>query len=423
MKKKGLLIGAVIWAVIAVVIAGIFIASVTGAIDISKFFRERTEMMNFSHSVVKEETVSADELNSINIDCAHYDMKIYFTSGNEISVKQYDVDDANLFELEIRDGELRVKVESKIRLVMFYYEPRLEIYLPDDYAGNVSLTTTSGNINCTEFVSWDNTQLKTSSGTIRLENGIRCSDLTAQSSSGTIRMGGIFSDSANIKATSGTVTLGDIEAQGALNVSTSSGSIRTGNIKAGFVAILASSGTIKLGEISADGDISLSTTSGTIATEGAACKSFKSASSSGTLRHGDITASGSVNISTSSGSHSVGYVTAGEFDISSSSGTLKYAGISGHGFISSTSGSISCDTISFTQDTRIESSSGTVRLGFAENQNVELEIKTSSGSINTGDIFLYYDKSGHNAYGTVGTGAVGKVTVKTTSGSIRIQAP
>ena len=340
--------------------------------------------MLFSNTLVKEETISAENLSSISANSHQLDIKIHFTDSDEITIRQYDIDSNNTFHLSAENGRLSINVASYTRLLIFNFSlnPRLEIYLPRSYSGAVSLSTTSGAISGAAHADWGETVIQTSSGSIKLEDGISCTSLSAESFSGSIKIGAIYSSGdASAKTSSGSLRLEDITAAQTISLSSFSGSVSTGDIS---------------------------------------CQNLHISTNSGALRIERMDVSDFISIKTSSGSQKIGNISTAVFAISATSGSIKYDSLSGGGSLSTSSGSINIELAHFTADTALSSNSGSVRVKFSNSQNAELNLSTSSGSIKTGSLELLYDKSGRSSLGSVGTGEGCNITIKTSSGSIKI---
>ena len=262
MKKKFLLGSAIAWLALALALLGILAGALTGLIDMQKFFNNHN-LLRFSTTMVKQETTSIENINTISVDSHHLSIKIYFTDDEEITICQYDNNTKNTFYLSEKNGELYINTDSYLQIALLNYNPRLEIYLPKTYAGNINLTSSSGSISCENHASWRAVTLKTTSGSIKLEDGISCLSLSAQSSSGSVKIGEIYADKdIFIKSTSGSLRLENLFTSEKITIETSSGSQKIGELHSGAFKLSATSGSIKAGTIEGGGTIS--TSSGSI---------------------------------------------------------------------------------------------------------------------------------------------------------------
>lgn len=427
MRKKGFLVGAIVWAVIAALLLGVLVIALSGGDLLSNLPGLRnlggvSVVSGAGTELVKDESFSASGLSELEVTTSYHNINITLTSGNEIRVRQYDANSENLFTAELNGSRLTINIPSHLIIgIMNFSNPRLDIELPDSYADTVTLKTSSGSINTTGTPDWGSTRISSTSGTIKLESGLTCASLEMSSSSGSVRLGALQSADTHISTSSGTLRLGAISASGNVVLSSNSGSLRADRISGTDISLSTTSGTIEASDIAAAGKVSLKSNSGSIRSGNIESRDMSVASGSGTLRLGDISASGDVSLESNSGSHDIGRLSAASYNISTGSGSLKYEGVSGYGSMSSSSGSISCSKLDVRGDSSIESGSGTVRLSLAGDQNFTLNISTGSGSIRTGDIALMYsDRNGRNATATIGDGSLGILNIRTSSGSVNI---
>jgi lia operon protein LiaG len=171
---------------------------------------------------------------------------------------------------------------------------------------------------------------------------------------------------------------------------------------AGDLSVKSTSGTIELGD-HRYGSLTLSTTSGDEKVGTVTAASFKAHSTSGTLRAEAVSAK--------------------NVDLSSTSGDVRVNALAGDTTLNTTSGSVN---VAFsTVPSRIDagSTSGNVTLRFPADAQFILDARSTSGGIKCDFPITIAQGEGagrRSLNGAVGTGTA-KVTVRTTSGSIRIQ--
>lgn len=424
MKKKAFLIGAVIWGLVALAVLAVFVMGLTGRFEISGLLKGRLIEIGGSAELIKTETFSLEDINSLEVSSAYSDITINLVPGKEMTVRQYDLDSANQFTSALSGKHLSIKVEPRNFGVSFAisYWPRLEIDLPAEYADAVGLHSGSGSVRCQGAApEWADTLIETNSGDIRFDVGISSDALRVSTGSGTVHLGDIKAGQIEIETNSGNHNLDEVRATGHVRLKSGSGNIGAGEIHAGELQIEANSGTLRLNGIDVEGAIFLGTGSGNINANNLRGESVDVDTNSGTIHLGDIEASGRAHIESGSGNHNIGDLVCGSYRIDSNSGTLDYDGISGGGSITSGSGNIKCEELDVRGDCSVESNSGTVRIGLAGGANLEINLSSNSGSIRTGDLELYYkNQHGKEAIGTVGDGSGGALRINTGSGNIII---
>ncbi len=426
MKKGLFLAGALVWAVIAVAALGVLgYALFTRDTNSSWFGGLFTNSQAWDdNELVKEESFTLSGIGELAFDVRYHNLDIVPVDGDVLTVRQYDQDAENLFAASSQAGRLAITIREGISfsIGVNFTMPRLEILLPRAYAAAMTLETSSGSVDVDSAVQWGNTGIATNSGTVRLEEGIACAALRVKTLSGSVHAGAIRAATVEVGTSSGTQHLDNIYADGDVALSSNSGSVNTADITAGgAVRVSSSSGTQRLDSITAAGDVALKSNSGSINCAGLAAADCTISSSSGTLDFGDIGVSGHLETGTSSASHNTGRVSAATYRINSTSGTLRYEGLAGRGSIETSSASINIGALDIKGDTAITSTSGTQRLTLADGQSFHVAISTNSGRIDADDIALSYsDREGDNAFGTVGSGQNGTLTLKSSSGSINI---
>jgi len=135
----------------------------------------------------------------------------------------------------------------------------------------------------------------------------------------------------------------------------------------------------------------------------------------------ELPAGVNVRAQSSSGSVSVSDVT-GEVRLETSSGRLDATGLSHLREATSSSGSISLEGV-FTEAAQVRSSSGTVNLKLLPGSAIQLDVKSSSGSVEPqGSLFLTGGATQRTSLtGALGTPASGAIlNVQTSSGRVRI---
>ena len=397
MKKPFFLIGALIWVLIALSALALLAMSLSGASlsnNLPNWMRGWSQsgaagsaggmsgLLDSNTLLIKEEAFDMSGIDELDVGTRYQSIKIAIVDGAEMAVRHYDIDPERPFASEASGGSLKVYIPERSFVSINMSNPRLEIDLPAGYIGSVKLASSSGDIDIGGRAGWGAVALSSTSGAVRASGGIDC---------------GAFSVSTN----SGTVSMGDVGAQS--------------------ISIISTSGSQRLSGLRASGDVFLKSASGTINSGDIEASGLKVQSTSGTIRADKIDATGSVSINSSSGNHNIGAVSAVSYEIESTSGTLRYDGLSGAGSVDSSSGSLTCGALDVKGDVAVATTSGTVRLALAPEQNFELKITVSSGTIRASRHEIFYtDRQGKNAFGTVGNGGAATLSIRTSSGNVNI---
>jgi lia operon protein LiaG len=141
-----------------------------------------------------------------------------------------------------------------------------EIYLPASYIGDLSIRTSSGNIN--------------------IDNNFTFNSLNLRTTAGNISISDVVSATSDIRATTGDITINNIT--GEINAGTTTGLVNITDI-AGYGSFGATIGNMKLSFRNVDGDITCNTTGGNITLTIPKGLSFNfSANATGNTNYGTI---------------------------------------------------------------------------------------------------------------------------------------
>lgn len=334
--------------------------------------------------LVNTSNLSMEGVDTLSLDYSSDDIFFYESDTQELILKEYmniTPEENELTQIKQSGSKLRLRGGDRIRQnwMFNHYIGYVEVYLPANYHGNISSSTTSGNIE-TDLV-------------------LDLSDFAASCSSGDIRFNEVYAPKISAATTSGNIEFN--KAEGNRSFSSSSGDIRIqgGN---GDTKASSTSGNITINENI--GELNAEASSGNITIE-AAIGSKEIETTSGEIRLSDCN----------------GYMKA-----SASSGDIIVSDLGAAGTFESTSGNI---RVSFTdelvnskEDIEAEASSGNVALKLPSGLNFELVAKTSSGDIDTTfDDSLSFQKDGDYASGIIGGSADFHLEIATTSGNITVE--
>ncbi len=335
-------------------------------------------------NLVSTRNLSMDGIEVLSLDYSSDDIIFYESDTSELVLKEYmniTPNDDELSQIKQSGSALRLRGGDRIRQnwIFNHYRGYVEVYLPSDFHGSISASTTSGNIE-TDLV-------------------LNLSDFATTCSSGDIHFNEVYASQISAATSSGNIEF-DM-AEGNRSFSSSSGNIKIkgGN---GNTEISSTSGNITI--INNTGELSAAASSGNITIEAAiGAKEVE-------------TTSGEIKLSECSG-----YLKA-----SSSSGEIVISDLGSGGIFETTSGNIK---VSFTEelvknreDIEAIASSGEVELRLPSGLSFDFEAKTSSGDIDTFfDDSLSYKQDGDHASGTVGADPAFQMKIVTSSGNITVE--
>jgi DUF4097 and DUF4098 domain-containing protein YvlB len=306
--------------------------------------------------LVNEQEIALDNINSIEIAYHSEDVTLVKSNTDSLLIKEYMNKDNAVFYADITNSDGKLTIKQGNRLFLRIHA-RVEVYIPELNMKDLTIKTTSGRIKALdEYI---------------------CSKINMESTSGSISVNTIIADTINLNTTSG-IIYGE-RIKGNTTVQTTSGGIKLGEVE-GTVFLKSSSGRMSGGTI--NGNINVRTTSGKII-------------------FGDIV---------------------GDAFAESLSGRIELNRVSGTITAETTSGSIHCSTTENGGNISLASTSGGIYLGIPANNSFNFSSRTTSGHLSTpfSDRLFIPVSDKNSAQGIIGEKNGPNITIKTTSGSIKV---
>lgn len=287
-----------IFSILAVILIGLLIYTINCGLPVLNADTTKEQLVNTQNA-------SLDNIESLDIKFYSDDITFYTSDTEELILKEYKnytPEKDELAKISVNNSRLSIKgAETNITHVFgaVNHYSRAEIYLPKDYTRELSVSTTSGNIDSELVFKLKQLELYCSSGDIRINEvyadeiaiSTTSGNITVQiaegnrqisSTSGDIDVYGGTGDSS-LDTTSGNVTLK--KSSGKLSVNTSSGDIRLNALDGGG-EISTTSGNVQFKLEKITNDITLNASSGeiTLRLPDTASFNFAADSSSGDIR-------------------------------------------------------------------------------------------------------------------------------------------
>ena len=240
-------------------------------------FRWPNVTVNLAHmtsepvNYVKKTVDIKEKFRAIDVKSASdVDVAVKKASGDTSYVEYYDCENLT-HHVDISDGVLRITADDSrnaaFNVSIGVYTgawPSVTVYLAGAEYDDMTIVTSSGDVDMEYYLAMGNIDIETSSGNVRVK-GANADSLTVGTSSGDILLDSVASGNADISANSGDIQLRDIVVSDSLGLKTSSGDISSGAVKAKRVSCRASSGDITLDKsdvveydiITASGDVSV----------------------------------------------------------------------------------------------------------------------------------------------------------------------
>lgn len=365
---------AIAFSLVTVGLIIVLVLAINGNVHMVTANSDKAKLVNTQSAVM-------DGIDDVKVEFYSDDVVFYKSKTNELVVKEYKTytpEKDEMAEVIAKGDQLLIRGEDNhINFSIFSHinhYSRIEIYLPENYSGALSASTTSGDIS-SDLV-------------------LQLSKFDTSSNSGDVELNEITADEINLSSSSGEISIR--KAEGKRKISTTSGDVYVYN---------------------GNGDTEISTSSGEIAVEKSSGK-LQADTNSGDINIQD--SNGDKNLESTSGEIYVENST-GLIEAKSSSGDINVNHSRGAGNISTTSGEISLELMEVTDNIRLNASSGGIELTIPEATAFQFTADTSSGDIGTYfDDKLSFDNNRKHASGTIGENPQLEIELSTTSGEIGV---
>lgn len=189
------------------------------------------------------------------------------------------------YTVKVEGDTLRVFQNDKSqwydKIGFFFPEnTQVTIYLPESEYGQLSVTTSSGNVGVPNGLTFSSAVVKTASGEVGIKAKIT-ENLEAESSSGNIAVEGFEGEMLTAGAASGDITASGIETQGKVSFHAVSGDVGLSGCQAKEISLSCTSGDVALANTCAEGKMEVQTTSGDVVLSACDAEDIRIQTSSG----------------------------------------------------------------------------------------------------------------------------------------------
>ena len=221
-------------------IAGVFllISLIVGGIVLVRTGGDFSELSN-EKWVQKEKTFEANQVKELSLDITASDVKVTGSADTDQVLIKYPESKNRSYTITEDKGQLTIS-EKKNRIFgifsfdfFFSKDWEVEVVLPVDSLNNLTLDSTSGDVDIQKLAIKENLDLHLSSGAVQLQTVTVAGETSVQLSSGEIGLTNVVAKDLHLEVTSG-----DIQLEGAIvanqtRLEATSGDIRLSQFKAG----------------------------------------------------------------------------------------------------------------------------------------------------------------------------------------------
>lgn len=312
------------------------------------------------------------DLTGILIEQPATDVAIFAADIDEIQIIEcINKDDKRFFGSFEKQGGQLVYFAGIRPLISWNLEVYVTIYVPRRFSSSLNIANRGGRTYLQGLEALESVMLENSSGAVKVKQ-LGFNDFNLRGSSGSFKGQDLKGEQLNVLLSSGSLKLEESHIP-QLNLSASSGSIKVADSLTAVLNMEASSGSIKTNTIEA-------------------------------VR---------LNARTSSGSISLGKTKIQEqWELQANSGTIKFEKLRGRGSIQTTSGTVKGGELQLSGDSRLASTSGTIKVAIDSRHPVNVRSQTNSGSVKIkSEAALVHDTLSDHP----------QLTLQTTSGTIIVK--
>ena len=306
--------------------------------------------------LVNTQTLGLGGTDTLSISYGSGEVILRESETGDLIVKEYMKTDRPRYYANIsRSGEAITIRPGRRPWFNWFWEARMEIYLPSSFRENIRISNSGGNFRAEmDLLDYKTIDINVGSGSVSL-NRLSAKTLSIRVSSGNVDIRGAGGNSF-ISLSSGRLQINELSGQ-EHRLKTSSGRMRIDALQGNSVLELNSGGVVIEG-LTGNADMEIS---------------------SGTLQITELT--GTTHRFRSSSGRTIIEKARGRIDGEISSGSLSIENFSGEGSFGLTSGNALLDMEELTGDLRFRLSSGHIVLNIPRNISFNLDAVTSSGRV------------------------------------------
>lgn len=221
-------------------IAGVFllISLIVGGIVLVRTGGDFSELSN-EKWVQKEKTFESSQIQELSFDTGATDVKVTGSDDTGQVLIKYPESKSRSYTITEENGQLTISEKNDRIFGIFSFDFffskdwEVEVILPVDSLDNLTLDSSSGDVDIQKLVIKEKLDLSLSSGDIQLETVTVAGETSVQLSSGAIELTNVVSKDLYLKATSGDMQLDGVIVANQTTLEATSGDIGLSQFKAG----------------------------------------------------------------------------------------------------------------------------------------------------------------------------------------------
>lgn len=239
----------VIWSVIGIALINLLVFCIINNRGLGYYFS-----LNGGNSLIskvqKQEVVPLSDCSRIILDCSSDDVIISSSDDDKLKVIQSanrNLNENEKFTIDKRNGAVSISDRySNFTFNLFGgLNKKIELFIPKNYAKDLEVKSTSGDINIDDDLNLNNTKFTQSSGDFTSTGKITADQIDIKASSGDIKSKNLKAKSYGINSSSGDITIDSIIGSGEISASSGDIKVTYGDIYE-YADVSAHSGDINL---------------------------------------------------------------------------------------------------------------------------------------------------------------------------------
>lgn len=234
-------------------ISGVFllIGLIVGGIVLVRTGGDFSEVSN-ENQVQKEKTFQASQVKELRLELTASDVKVTGSAETDQVLIKYPESKSSSYTITEDEGQLTISEKNERIFGTFSFDFffskdwEVEVILPVDSLNNLTLDSSSGDVEFQKLVIKEKLDLSLSSGDIQLETVTVAGETSVQLSSGELGLSNVVSKDLFLEVTSGDIQLEGVLVANQTTLKATSGDIGLSQFKAGQeTEISVTSGNIK----------------------------------------------------------------------------------------------------------------------------------------------------------------------------------
>lgn len=148
---------------------------------------------------------SVEDVSAIKIAYGAGDVRFFRSDGDQLILKEYMTVVKDRYRAKVESGDGTIGIKEGSKPLFGGFSRYAEIYLPDNFKGELTVTTSHGEINCSDIqLNLSALRFDTSAGAVRLSN-VEADSVYLSTTHGNMYLGELTAETVRLETTHGSV--------------------------------------------------------------------------------------------------------------------------------------------------------------------------------------------------------------------------